>query len=129
MQNLIMLNGKRVPQPKRGLSLFYRSNTTDEENANGNMVWQVKGNDRFGVEPLEWEFLRAGEWQDILAEVADGRETAVTMPDARGRTWVTRIMKPVSASAQPWHLDPETGLPLSFRNCIVELSDTGVDAR
>ena len=49
----------------------------------------------------------------------------VTYPDMVNNTWTTRKMYPGDRTAEPFHLDPETQLPIDYINCKVNLIDCG----
>lgn len=63
-------------------------------------------------------------WSSILKEFKNFYVT-VTYPDMVNNTWTTRKMYPGDRTAEPFHLDPVTQLPIDYINCKVNLIDCG----
>lgn len=93
-------------------------------NANAVVVGQVVGREQQKLDRLEWAYLTAEQWSSILKEFKNFYVT-VTYPDMVNNTWTTRKMYPGDRTAEPFHLDPNTQLPLDYINCKVNLIDCG----
>lgn len=124
MASFIKINGHEYPTPHRGLSLLDATIVDSARNANGVVVGQVVGRRQQKLDSLEWVYLTAAQWSAILKEFNNFYVT-VTYPDMVNNTWTTRKMYPGDRTAEPFHLDPETGLPLDYLYCKVNLIDVG----
>ena len=93
-------------------------------NANAVVVGQVVGREQQKLDRLEWAYLTAEQWSSILKEFKNFYVT-VTYPDMVNNTWTTRKMYPGDRTAEPFHLDPVTQLPIDYINCKVNLNDCG----
>lgn len=130
MASTIKINGNEYPQPFRGLNgelEFQVATIVDSaRNANGVVVGQKVGRDQQKLNSLRWAYLDAATWSAILKEFENFFVT-VTYPDMVNNAWTTRKMYPGDRSAKPLHVDPETGLPLDYVDCKVNLIDVGED--
>ena len=124
MQPFILINGHAYPYPRRGLTLIDSTLVNSGRNGNGEVVGQVVGRRQQKLNNLEWGYLTAEVWSSILKEF-DSFYVTVTYPDMVNNTWTTRKMYPGDRSAQPFHLDEVTGLPLDYIQCRVNLIDCG----
>lgn len=124
MSAFITINGNEYPQPRRGLSLMTATLVDSARNADGVVVGQVIGREQQKINDLEWGYLTAAQWSAILKEFSNFYVT-VSYPDMVNNRWTTRKMYPGDRSATPLHLDENTGLPLDYINCKVNLIDTG----
>lgn len=93
-------------------------------NANAVVVGQVVGREQQKIDNLEWAYLTAEQWSSLLQEFKNFY-VMVTYPDMVNNTWTTRKMYPGDRTAEPFHLDPETQLPIDYINCKVNLIDCG----
>ena len=82
------------------------------------------GREQQKLNNLQWAYLPAEVWSAILREFKQFYVT-VSYPDMVNNTWTTRKMYPGDRTAEPFHLDPETQLPLDYINCKVNLIDCG----
>ena len=126
MASFIQINGRPYPSPRRGLGLVTATIVDSARNANGVVVGQVVGRQQQKINNLEWAYLTAAEWSQILKEF-DNFYVTVTYPDMVNNSWTTRKMYPGDRSATPFHLDPDTQFPLDYINCKVNLIDVGED--
>lgn len=94
-------------------------------NANGVVVGQKVGRDQQKLNSLQWAYMDAETWSSLLQEFEDGFFVTVTYPDMVHNTWTTRKMYPGDRTAKPFHLDEDTGLPLDYLDCRVNLIDCG----
>lgn len=124
MPNFIRINGREYPQPRRGLELIGSTIVDAARNANGVTVGQMVGRELQKINNLEWGYLTAEQWSQILQEFEQFYVT-VTYPDMVNNTWTTRKMYPGDRSATPFHVDEVTGLPKDYINCKVNLIDCG----
>lgn len=124
MPNFIRINGREYPQPRRGLELIGSTIVDATRNANGVTVGQMVGRELQKINNLEWGYLTAEQWSQILQEFEQFYVT-VTYPDMVNNTWTTRKMYPGDRSATPFHMDEVTGLPKDYINCKVNLIDCG----
>ena len=124
MQAFIRINGNAYPTPKRGLNFMVATIVDSARNANAVVVGQKVGRDQQKINNLEWPYLSAKQWSDILKEFSNFYVT-VSYPDMVNNQWTTRKMYPGDRSATPYRLDPNTGLPKDYINCKVNLIDCG----
>lgn len=124
MAAFIKINGNEYPCPSRGLSMLVATIVDSARNANGVVVGQVVGREQQKLDGLEWAYMTAEQWSKLLQEFSDFYVT-VTYPDMVTNTWTTRKMYPGDRTAEPFHLDPVTQLPLDYINCKVNLVDVG----
>lgn len=124
MAAFIKINGREYPCPRRGLNLMTATIVDSARNANAVVVGQVVGREQQKIDNLEWAYLTAEQWSSLLQEFRNFY-VMVTYPDMVNNTWTTRKMYPSDRTAEPFHLDPETQLPIDYINCKVNLIDCG----
>lgn len=124
MNAFIKINGHVYPQPRRGLNLMVATIVDSARNSNAVMVGQVVGREQQKINALEWGYLTAGQWSELLKEFKNFYVT-VSYPDMVNNKWTTRKMYPGDRTATPFHLDETTGLPKDYINCKVNLIDCG----
>lgn len=124
MAAFIKINGREYPCPRRGLNLMTATIVDSARNANAVVVGQVVGREQQKLDRLEWAYLTAEQWSSILKEFKNFYVT-VTYPDMVNNTWTTRKMYPGDRTAEPFHLDSVTQLPIDYINCKVNLIDCG----
>lgn len=124
MNAFIKINGHVYPQPRRGLNLMVATIVDSARNSNAVMVGQVVGREQQKINALEWGYLTAGQWSELLKEFKNFYVT-VSYPDMVNNKWTTRKMYPGDRTATPFHLDENTGLPLDYLDCKVNLIDCG----
>lgn len=125
MAGFIYINGKEYPAPDRGLSFVVATNVSEGKNALGEFVGQRVGRDQYKIDGLQWKFLPADTWSAILQEFEQFVVIA-KIPDMVRNDWITIRMYPGNRSALPYAVDPETGLPVMYADCKVNLIDCGV---
>ena len=125
MNAFIRINGNSYPQPRRGLNLIGSTIVDSARNTNGVVVGQKVGRDQQKINDLEWAYLTAEQWSAILKEFDKGFYATVTYPDMVNNRWTTRKMYPGDRTATPFHIDENTGLPLDYLNCKVNIIDVG----
>lgn len=124
MASFIKINGRDYPCPRRGLEMMVATIVDSTRNANAVVVGQVVGREQQKLNNLEWTYLTAEQWSAILKEFSNFYVT-VSYPDMVNNTWTTRKMYPGDRTAEPFHLDPVTQLPIDYINCKVNLIDCG----
>ena len=124
MASFIKINGRDYPCPRRGLEMMVATIVDSARNANAVVVGQVVGREQQKLKNLEWAYLTAEQWSAILKEFSNFYVT-VSYPDMVNNTWTTRKMYPGDRTAEPFHLDPVTQLPIDYINCKVNLIDCG----
>lgn len=124
MASFIKINGRDYPCPRRGLEMMVATIVDSARNANAVVVGQVVGREQQKLNKLEWAYLTAEQWSAILKEFSNFYVT-VSYPDMVNNTWTTRKMYPGDRTAEPFHLDPVTQLPIDYINCKVNLIDCG----
>ena len=124
----ITVNGKEFPMPYRGLNgqveLQVATIVDSARNANGVVVGQKVGRDIQKINALEWKYLDAATWSEMLQAFSNFFVT-VTYPDMVTNSWTTRKMYPGDRSALPYRIDENTHLPISYVNCKVNIIDVG----
>lgn len=119
----IKINGVDIPYPKRGVQPVVTTIVNAGRNANGVVVGQRIGRDQYKLNNLEWPWLTAEEWGNILTLIS-GFYFDVTFPDPVTGNAITVRMYCGDRSAEPYWVD-ENGNPTHYRNCKVNLIDTG----
>ena len=125
MQAFIKINGNPYPQPRRGLEMLTATIVDSARNANGVVIGQKVGRDQQKLNSLHWAYMDAETWSRLLQEFDDTFFVTVTYPDMVRNRWTTRKMYPGDRTAKPFHLDPNTGFPLDYIDCKVNLIDCG----
>ena len=119
----IKINGVDIPYPKRGVQPVVTTIVNAGRNANGVVVGQRIGRDQYKLNNLEWPWLTAEEWGNILTLIS-GFYFNVTFPDPVTGNAITVRMYCGDRSAEPYWVD-SNGNPTHYRNCKVNLIDTG----
>lgn len=120
----LMINGKEFPAPDVGGNLIVATNVSDGKNANGEFVGQKVGRDQYKFDSLQWKFLDASVWADMLREFDQFVVTA-RLPDMVNNRFLTIRMYPGNRTATPCAFDTE-GLPTRYKDCKVNIIDCGV---
>ena len=124
MSNYITINGKEFPQPSRGLNQIITTAVNAARNANGVVIGQVIGRNQYKIDNLEWKYLTADQWADMLDEFSNFYVN-VKFPAMDTGEWKTLKMYPGDRTATPFHVDPSSGLPLDYIDCRVNIIDVG----
>lgn len=132
----LKINGTEVPYPKRGVSAVVSTIVNAGRNVNGVVVGQRLGRDQYKIDNLEWPWLTAEQWSLILRLLNTndaGTETEYTNMAINVTFWdpVTNVEKtlkmyPGDRSAEPYWVNSQ-GKPTHYRNCKVNLIDTGAN--
>lgn len=63
----LAINGYELPPPKRGVRPTVTTVVDAGRNANGSVVGQRVGRDQYKIDGLEWSWLTADQWAQILS--------------------------------------------------------------
>lgn len=119
----ISVNGYDFPPPKRGVKPTVSTMVDAGRNANGTVVGQRVGRDQYKLDTLEWPWLDAQEWSNML-RVLSNFFVYVTFLDPVSNAPITIKMYPGDRTAEPYWAD-DSGNPTHYRNCKVNLIDCG----
>lgn len=119
----LAINGYELPPPKRGVKIVVTTVVDAGRNANGSVVGQKVGRDQYKIDSLEWSWLTANQWEKILS-ILNNFFFYVTFIDPVKNTRKTVKMYCGDRTAEPYWLD-DYGEPTHYRNCKVNLIDTG----
>ena len=119
----LAINGHALPSPKRDVATIVTTLVDSGRDASGVVVGQKIGRDQYKIDALEWPYLTAAEWSYILSLMTDFFFN-LTFVDP-----VTNSLRTIRAycgdrRAEPYKLD-SNGIPTHYRNCKVNLIDTG----
>lgn len=119
----LAINGYELPPPKRGVRPTVTTVVDAGRNANGSVVGQRVGRDQYKIDGLEWSWLTADQWAQILS-VLSHFFVYVTFTDPVSNSPKTVKMYCGDRTAEPYWVD-ENGKPTHYRNCKVNLIDCG----
>lgn len=119
----IFINGHKYPHYDRGPGLTIATNVNQGKNALGEFVGQRVGRDQDKIDGLQWSYLDAETWQNILKEFQEF-VVVVKFPDMVNGGWKTERMYPGNRTAKVWE-ENEEGLPTWYKDCKVNLIDCG----
>lgn len=120
----ITVNGYDFPSPRRGAKPTVSTIVNAGRNANATVVGQKIGRDQYKLDGLEWPWLPAEIWSRMLT-VLDNFFVYVTFWDPVSDNQRTIKMYPGDRTGEPYWIDPDTGKPLFYLNCKVNLIDCG----
>lgn len=119
----LAINGYELPPCSRGVSPVVTTVVDAGRNANGTVVGQRVGRDQYKIDNLEWSWLTAGQWATILS-ILSNFFVNVTFVDPVTNSRKTIKMYCGDRTAEPYWVDGN-GTPTHYRNCKVNLIDTG----
>lgn len=119
----LTINGYELPPCKRGVHIIVTTVVDAGRNANGVVVGQRIGRDLYKVDGLEWPWLTASQWEGILQAMSDFF-FYVTFPDPVSGESKTIKMYCGDRQGEEYFVD-DSGKPTYYRNCKVNLIDTG----
>jgi len=119
----IAINGHALPPPKRGVNVTVTTVVDAGRNANGVVVGQRIGRDQYKIDALEWPWLTAQQWHDILTWMKDFYFN-VTFVDPVSGNVKTLKMYCGDRKGEPYYLDGQSR-PTHYKDCKVNLIDTG----
>lgn len=120
----ITVNGYDFPSPRRGAKPTVSTIVNAGRNANAEVVGQRIGRDQYKLDGLEWPWLPAETWSRMLT-VLNHFFVYVTFWDPVSRGQKTIKMYPGDRTGEPYWIDLDTGEPLFYLNCKVNLVDCG----
>lgn len=120
----LAIDGYELPPCKRGVTVVVSTVVDSGRDANGAVVGQRVGRDQYKIDNLEWAWLTADEWGKILS-ILNRFYVRVTFNDPVTNGRRTVRMYCGNRSAEPYWVT-ENGTPTHYRNCKVNLIDTGV---
>lgn len=120
----ITVNGYDFPSPRRGAKPTVSTIVNAGRNANATVVGQRIGRDQYKLDGLEWPWLPAEIWSRMLT-VLDHFFVYVTFWDPVSDGQRTIKMYPGDRTGEPYWIDLDTGKPLFYLNCKVNLVDCG----
>jgi len=106
------------------MEMLVATYVTDGKNANGEFIGDRVGRDQYKVNNLQWKFLDAVTWSEMLKEFGAFVVTA-RIPDMVNNGWITLQMYPGNRTAVPVTTGTD-GLPTMYRDCKVNIIDCGV---
>ena len=120
----LAIDGYELPPCKRGVTVVVSTVVDSGRDANGAVVGQRVGRDQYKIDNLEWAWLTADEWGKILC-ILNRFYVRVTFNDPVTNSRRTVRMYCSNRSAEAYWVT-ENGTPTHYRNCKVNLIDTGV---
>jgi len=120
----LAINGVELPPPKRGVSVLVTTVVNAGRNANGTVIGQKIGRDQYKINNLEWSWLSAAQWSQIL-NLLNAFYVNVTFNDPVTNKRKTIRMYPGDREGQPYWVDAN-GTPTWYTSCKFNLIDTGV---
>lgn len=119
----LAINGHPLPPPKRGVASVVTTLVDSGRNASGVVVGQKIGRDQYKIDTLEWPWLTAAQWSDILTWLSPFF-VMLTFTDPVTNTLRTIPVYCGDRRAEPYRVT-ENGEPTHYYNCKVNLIDTG----
>lgn len=119
----LAINGYELPPPKRGVNVVVSTIVNSGRDANGAVVGQRVGRDQYKIDGLEWPWLTAAQWHSILNSMRNFF-FFVTFIDPVSNFPRTIKMYCGDRTGEPYWVDAN-GNPTHYRNCKVNLVDTG----
>ena len=119
----LQINGVDLPPCKRGVTPTVTTVVDAGRNANGSVVGQRVGRDQYKIDSLEWSWLTAAQWSQIL-QLVSSFFFYVTFTDPVTNSSTTLKMYCGDRTAEPYWVDGN-GKPTHYRNCKVNLIDCG----
>lgn len=119
----LKINGYELPPPKRGVHPIVTTIVNAGRNANGAVIGQRVGRDQYKIDGLEWSWLTAEQWSEILSVLSDF-VVQVSFIDPVTNTEKTIKMYCGDRTGEPYWVD-ENGRPTHYKDCKVNLIDTG----
>lgn len=119
MQALVTVAGVDLPEPS-GYSGTTSTIVDSARNVSGYVVGSVVRHDVAKVE-LQWKYLTARQWADILSLFTSSFYNSVTFFNQATASFTTRRMYVSDRNAGMWRRNPETGEIMGWTNCSLSL--------
>ena len=84
----ITINGREFPPPDNMADLIVATNVSDGKNALGEFIGDRVGRDQYKVDNLQWSYLDAATWAEMLQAFSEFVVTA-RIPDMVHDGWIT----------------------------------------
>lgn len=120
----LYINGVALPIPKRGFTYICTTTVDSSRNANAQVTGSKVGRDQIKLNNLEWGYLDADTWGRVLREF-EKFKVAIKYYDPVKQQWMTRYMYPGDRTFEPFKINTQTGVPISYINCKCNLIDMG----
>ena len=117
------INGYELPPSNRGVSVVVTTVVDAGRDANGAVVGQRVGRDQYKIDGLEWSWLTAEQWEQIL-KILSKFYVYVTFNDPVTNGRKTIKMYCGDRTGEPYWVDGD-GKPTHYRDCKVNLIDCG----
>lgn len=119
----LAINGYELPPCKRGVHVIVSTNVDAGRNADGVVVGQRVGRDIYKIDGLEWSWLTAAQWNSILQAMSDFFFYVTFQDPVSGGSKTVKMYCGDRQGEEYW-VD-SSGKPTHYRNCKVNLIDTG----
>ena len=119
MQALVTVAGADLPEP----STYSGTTSTivdSARNVSGYVVGSVVRHDVAKVE-LQWKYLTARQWADILSLFTTSFYNSVTFYNQATASFTTRRMYVSDRNAGMWRRNPDSGEIMGWTNCSLSL--------
>lgn len=119
MQALVTVAGVDLPEP----SSYSGTTSTivdSARNVSGYVVGSVVRHDVAKVE-LQWKYLTAQQWADILSLFTSSFYNSVTFFNQATASFTTRRMYVSDRNAGMWRRNPDSGEIMGWTNCSLSL--------
>ena len=119
MQALVTVAGADLPEP----STYSGTTSTivdSARNVSGYVVGSVVRHDVAKVE-LQWKYLTARQWADILSLFTSSFYNSVTFYNQATASFTTRRMYVSDRNAGMWRRNPDSGAIMGWTNCSLSL--------
>ena len=119
MQALVTVAGVDLPEP----STYSGTTSTivdSARNVSGYVVGSVIRHDVAKVE-LQWKYLTAQQWADILSLFTSSFYNSVTFYNQATAGFTTRKMYVSDRNAGMWRRNPDSGAIMGWTNCSLSL--------
>ena len=119
MQALVTVAGVDLPEP----STYSGTTSTivdSARNVSGYVVGSVVRHDVAKVE-LQWKYLTARQWADILSLFTTSFYNSVTFYNQATASFTTRRMYVSDRNAGMWRRNPDSGEIMGWTNCSLSL--------
>ena len=119
MQALVTVAGVDLPEP----STYSGTTSTivdSARNVSGYVVGSVVRHDVAKVE-LQWKYLTARQWADILSLFTSSFYNSVTFYNQATASFTTRRMYVSDRNAGMWRRNPDSGAIMGWTNCSLSL--------
>lgn len=120
----IKINGKTYPAPAEDIDFTLTPSVDLGTNANGKTIGQKTGRDKYTIGNLKWHQLDPETWSEILKEFSKNFFTTIEFWHMDSDQWKSLIVYAGDKTATV-HRSSRDGRPLYYKNCSIELNDSG----